>query len=203
MVLRSLPESFSTLTTALESRSDDELTFDLVKSKVVDEVAKRCSSGGAESVLKSHVKPKKFLCHHCQKPGHKQKECPSLADKRTSERKPSEDQRDKRNQPRVRAARQESKKKQEYSFGSGIRTVQKHLAEQFKITCLGDVKHYLGIKVTRSGGQSDRLNQQAYIEKVAERFGQSNAKRSPIPMDPGYPNAQQKEEEPMPRNDEF
>lgn len=80
--------------------------------------------------------------------------------------------------------------------------VRNHLAGQFTITCLGDVKHYLGIRVTRSDGQFF-LNQQAYIEKVAERFGQTSAKRSPIPMDPGYPNAQQKEEVPMPRNDEF
>lgn len=41
MVLRSLPDSFIALTTALEARSDDELTLEMVKMKLVDEVARR------------------------------------------------------------------------------------------------------------------------------------------------------------------
>ncbi|XP_052871090.1 myosin heavy chain, non-muscle-like [Anopheles cruzii] len=40
MILRSLPKSFDGLTTALESRSDEELTIELVKSKLIDESEK-------------------------------------------------------------------------------------------------------------------------------------------------------------------
>lgn len=36
MLLSSLPESYSTLVTALETRSEDKLTFQLVKGKLTD-----------------------------------------------------------------------------------------------------------------------------------------------------------------------
>lgn len=39
MVLKSMPDSFDILTTALESRSDDELTMELVNRKLLDEEA--------------------------------------------------------------------------------------------------------------------------------------------------------------------
>lgn len=45
MILRSLPSSYDTLTTALESRSDDELTLELVKRKLLDEAAKKRGFG--------------------------------------------------------------------------------------------------------------------------------------------------------------
>lgn len=48
MILRSLPRSFDTLTTALESRSDADLTLELVKRKLLDEIAKR--QGSAETI---------------------------------------------------------------------------------------------------------------------------------------------------------
>lgn len=74
MVLRSLPDSFDALTTALEARSDDELTLELVKMKLLDEVAKRGNRGSSESVLK--VKQKKVLvCNFCKKAGHREKYC--------------------------------------------------------------------------------------------------------------------------------
>lgn len=41
MVLASLPESYSTLVTALETRAEDELIFQLVKGKFIDE-DRRC-----------------------------------------------------------------------------------------------------------------------------------------------------------------
>ncbi|XP_038110550.1 uncharacterized protein LOC119767086 [Culex quinquefasciatus] len=77
MILRSLPSSFNTLTTALEARSDEELTLELVKMKLVDEVAKSGTRGAGESVLKvDHQKRKKVLiCYFCKKPGHKEKFC--------------------------------------------------------------------------------------------------------------------------------
>lgn len=79
LVLRSLPASFNTLTTALECRKDEELTLELVKGKIVDEISKRGCSKGPESVLKTNEKQKKIIvCHHCQKPGHKKKFCKLL-----------------------------------------------------------------------------------------------------------------------------
>ena len=40
MILRSLPKAFDALTTALESRTDKELTMDLVRAKLIDESEK-------------------------------------------------------------------------------------------------------------------------------------------------------------------
>ncbi|XP_038116867.1 uncharacterized protein LOC119769049 [Culex quinquefasciatus] len=65
MILRSLPSSFNTLTTALEARSNEELTLKLVKMKLVDEVAKSGTRGAGESVLQvDHQKRKKVLTAH-------------------------------------------------------------------------------------------------------------------------------------------
>lgn len=41
IILGSLPESYSTLVTALGSRSEDELTLQLVKGKLIDEYKRR------------------------------------------------------------------------------------------------------------------------------------------------------------------
>ena len=90
MVLRSLTESFSVLTTALESRSDEELTLDLVKTKVVDEVAKRGNRGCCDFVLKTIVKKNQILYDFCQQPGHKRKDCLILMEKRSRDFKQSE-----------------------------------------------------------------------------------------------------------------
>lgn len=41
LLLCSLPESYNTLITALETRSEDELTIELVKGKLLDEDRRR------------------------------------------------------------------------------------------------------------------------------------------------------------------
>ena len=116
MVLRSLPESFSVLSTALESKSDEELTLDLVKTKVVDEVAKRGNRGCCDSVLKTIVKKNQILCHFCQQPGHKRKDCLILMEKRSRDFKQSEGRHGmKRNQLCMQTTDEETLK-QEYSF---------------------------------------------------------------------------------------
>ncbi|XP_055601451.1 uncharacterized protein LOC129750515 [Uranotaenia lowii] len=56
MVLKSMPDSFDTLTTALESRSDDELTMELVKSKLIDEAQKRAEKSGESILLRAAEK---------------------------------------------------------------------------------------------------------------------------------------------------
>ncbi|XP_062542114.1 uncharacterized protein LOC134210110 [Armigeres subalbatus] len=75
IVLSSLPDSFATLITALEGHPDADLTMEFVRGKLVDEATRRRSSSGAESALKTEFKRKPILCHFCQKPGHKRKDC--------------------------------------------------------------------------------------------------------------------------------
>lgn len=81
--------------------------------------------------------------------------------------------------------------------------VESTLTKYFKITCLGDVTNYLGIRIQREQDGPFTLDQASYIRTIASRFGQQNAKPSHIPMDPGYPKLQKEEEKPLPRNDEF
>ena len=116
MVLRSLPESFNTLTTALETRPDGDLTLELIKIKLKDEVAKRGSRGGAESVLKADTEKRKkapLLCNICQKPGHKARQCRS----RNNETQSSERQ-EKRYQSKAKTAREDPQEdaRKDFSF---------------------------------------------------------------------------------------
>lgn len=79
--------------------------------------------------------------------------------------------------------------------------VVKALASEFQITTLGEVKHFLGIRVTRKNN-AYCLDQKAYIDKLVAQFGLADAKGSRIPMDVGY--LQQKEElESLPNNEKF
>lgn len=83
MDLKSMPDSFNPLSMALESRSDADLTFDLVKTKLIDEAAKQNCSGKAQSVLEAGTR-KPIICHH------KQKDCRLLAQSREAEPKKNE-----------------------------------------------------------------------------------------------------------------
>lgn len=78
LIFRSLPSSFDALTTTLENRSEDELTLALVKDKIINEVQKRKEVVPADSVLKVNEKMKSIVCHHCQKAGHKKRDCKLL-----------------------------------------------------------------------------------------------------------------------------
>lgn len=79
--------------------------------------------------------------------------------------------------------------------------VVKALAGEFKITTLGDVKHFLGMRVTKKDN-AYCLDQKCYIDKLVAQFGLTEAKGSRIPMDVGY--LQQKEElESLPNNERF
>lgn len=81
--------------------------------------------------------------------------------------------------------------------------IEATLKKNFKITSLGDVSNYLGIRVQRRQDGRFVLDQSSYIRTIAARFGQADAKPSHITMDPGYPKLQQKEVEPLPRKDTF
>lgn len=91
MVLRSLPDSFDVLVTALETRKDEDLTMEVVKQKLLDEWQRRSERavnhgyGNGESVLKSVVKGQEKVCYHCQKPGHFRRNCRLLRKQQNSE----------------------------------------------------------------------------------------------------------------------
>lgn len=86
MLLSSLPESYGTLITALESRSETELTLDLVKGKLLDEYKRRKGVAGVvqngDSALK--VTQNRGInddkeCFFCKKSGHFKKDCRKYA----------------------------------------------------------------------------------------------------------------------------
>lgn len=76
MTFRSLPDSYGSLVTALESRPDADQTIVLVKQKLLDEHQRRVERGGvSEKVMKSRSEPKERVCYHCRKPGHFKRNC--------------------------------------------------------------------------------------------------------------------------------
>lgn len=87
-MLGSLPESYDTLVTALESRKESELTAAVVQSKLIDEYKRRKDRGelndGNGSALKvmhksknklSQFKKKDIVCYRCGNKGHYAKKC--------------------------------------------------------------------------------------------------------------------------------
>lgn len=90
MVLRSLPKAFDALTTALENRSDDDLTMELVRSKLIDESDKLYSGGAAEErALKAANanNTEAIVCFFCGKPGHKKRTCKLFLRQKSSDKK--------------------------------------------------------------------------------------------------------------------
>lgn len=78
MIYRSLPESFGSLVTALESRPDGDQTIELVKQKLLDEHQRRVerSTNNGENALKLESAGRKDrVCYHCRKPGHFRRDC--------------------------------------------------------------------------------------------------------------------------------
>lgn len=80
MILRSLPPSFDGIVTALDNRADDDISVDIVKSKLMDEFHRRLEreSAGSKTVkaMRSVEKSKESrVCHFCKKPGHLRRDC--------------------------------------------------------------------------------------------------------------------------------
>lgn len=83
MLLRSLPPSYDGLVTTLDSRSDDDISLDVVKSKLVDEYNRqleRKGSGSAkiEKAMRSaegKSSGDSRTCHFCKKTGHIKRNC--------------------------------------------------------------------------------------------------------------------------------
>lgn len=56
----------------------------------------------------------------------------------------------------------------------------------FEMQDLGQIQHYLGMEVTKDGDGNFKLNQSAYIMRIASDFGLSDAKPAKTPMDVSY-----------------
>lgn len=76
MLLSSLPESYDTLITSLESRKEEEITFAFVQQRVIAEFERRLHSNGVsnDAVMKIADNSNK-TCFFCKKPGHQKKNC--------------------------------------------------------------------------------------------------------------------------------
>lgn len=96
MILSSLPASYSTLVTALETRPEEDLTLSLVQSKLIGEYQRRKAServnsnGSNDSAMRVSEKDTR-LRFFCKRSGHLKRSCTSYAAwKEKQERKPSE-----------------------------------------------------------------------------------------------------------------
>lgn len=84
-LLLTLPKSYNTLVTTLESMNPDNLTLEFVKSRLMDEFSKR--SGGKAPVGKSdesHAMSSSIVCYKCGKPGHIKPKCRSRGFNKTN-----------------------------------------------------------------------------------------------------------------------
>lgn len=66
--------------------------------------------------------------------------------------------------------------------------VEKLLSKRFDVTCLGNLKHFLGMKIERKSSGIFCISQESYIKKVLMKYGMADAKPSKIPLDISYGN---------------
>lgn len=85
IILGSLPESYSTLVTVLESRAEDTLTLALVKGKLTDEYKCR-RTARIEDAMKAADKSGR-TCYFCRKQGHYKRDCAKFKRWKTSKEK--------------------------------------------------------------------------------------------------------------------
>lgn len=80
------------------------------------------------------------------------------------------------------------------SASSGqLNAVTEGLKKEFEVTCLGDVRHFLGMEIRREENVYT-IRLQSYISKLLEDHGMSEAKPAKAPMDPNYVKAEDKSE---------
>ena len=93
-LLGSLPQSYSTLVTALEARVDD-IKFDFVQQALIHEELKMKGQNNSEEQgdsaligkFKKTVKPQNLRCYHCGQAGHFRRDCPKRKQRNNSEHK--------------------------------------------------------------------------------------------------------------------
>lgn len=59
------------------------------------------------------------------------------------------------------------------------------LKDEFELTCLGEVRHFLGVEVQRNDSVF-KLRLPIYIDQLIAKFGMDQAKTANSPMDPGF-----------------
>lgn len=67
-----------------------------------------------------------------------------------------------------------------------IEDTAKLLKGSFEIKCLGPIKHYLGLEVSRDSNGNFMVSQTSYIRKVITEIGLQDSKASAYPLDPNY-----------------
>lgn len=67
-----------------------------------------------------------------------------------------------------------------------INAIEAELQQRVKIVKLGDINYFLGIQVCKDSKGWYSLSQEAFIDRIVERFGMGGAKGSKYPLDPGY-----------------
>ena len=93
-LLGSLPQSYSTLVTALEARVDD-IKLDFVQQALIHEELKMKGKNNSEEQgdsaligkFKKTVKPQNLRCYHCGQAGHFHRDCPKRKQRNNSEHK--------------------------------------------------------------------------------------------------------------------
>jgi hypothetical protein len=78
--------------------------------------------------------------------------------------------------------------------------VMVQVGHDFELKCLGEARSYLGIDLERDRDGNFRISQPAYIQKIIECSGQTDAKTSKFPIDTGYYKLEGNE---LPTNDEY
>lgn len=68
---------------------------------------------------------------------------------------------------------------------SKIHEVYQNLKKEYEITCLGEVKHFLGYEIRFEKGQYG-ICLTNYIENIVHRVGMSDAQPSQTPINPDY-----------------
>ncbi|XP_055632514.1 uncharacterized protein LOC129772989 [Toxorhynchites rutilus septentrionalis] len=78
----------------------------------------------------------------------------------------------------------------DYLLGSSIEEeihrICESLSEEFEITCLGGVRHFLGMEFQQEYGVY-QISLSNYIDNLIEKYGVRDAKTARSPMDIGYP----------------
>lgn len=115
MLLRSLPPSYDGLVTALDSRSDEDISLDAVKAKLVDEFNRHLERKGmtvkVEKAMRSaegRPRNETRTCHYCKKAGHLKRNCRKLlADQQKKDGHPTKPESDRN--AKAKAAQNDSR----------------------------------------------------------------------------------------------